>query len=381
MEKVPLHSLVIVITKNADVDAMLRNKFAVHESISAKQVHTDLVGLNQRPELDSIIRNEVFRRCALKLSLGERVVFHGSELTKDQRIALAKMAASQGSPVFYLIGPDVNQSSINDGFGEIITDAQPVKPVEIKDLRKLFSGITVVGDVHGDVPALLEAVSWAKSRNHFIWFLGDIVDYGPNPLDAMNIVHHLVMSGSAGMIIGNHERKIAKWIQQREDGAKYRLRMSEGNKVTAQALGNLSSVEQMAWIGRFRSVIARSSLIAGIENITLTHAAIHPDYWTSGRSNEIENYALYGEPDASAYPEFKLSHSWIESIPHGQIVIVGHESHGIPYPLTITCQSGGKVVFLDTGCGKGGPLSTADVQFGDEDKPLSLGNFNRHVGQ
>jgi hypothetical protein len=381
VKKIPLHSLVIVITKNKTDDLIFKNVFPVHEAISTQQVHYDLVGELLRPELDSIIRNEVFRRCALKLSLGERVVFHGAELTKDQRMALAKMASSQGSPVYYLVGKDVNLTSLNDGIGEVVTSAEPAYPVDLQNLRKSFRGITVVGDVHGDVDLLREAVSWAKSRNHFIFFLGDIIDYGPKPLQAMDVVHSLVMEGSASMLIGNHERKIAKWIQQKDETGGNRLRLSDGNKVTIKALNSLSSIEQMNWIGKFRSVIARSSLIVSIENITLAHAAIHPDYWASGKSNDIENYALYGEPDQTVFPEFRLSHNWIEKIPDGQIVLVGHESSKFPYPIFIPCQSGGKVVFLDTGCGKGGYLSTADIQFGDENAPLKLGNFNRHVGQ
>ena len=153
------------------------------------------------------------------------------------------------------------------------------------------------------------------------------------------------------------------------------------NKVTVQAFNAMNYNDQMVWTGKFRSVLARSSLIVNIENITIAHAAIHPDYWISGKNTEIENYALYGEPDLSSPNEFKLAHNWIDSIPKDRIVIVGHESHGIQYPIPITCQNGGKVVFLDTGCGKGGPLSTADIQFSVEGKPLTLGNFNRHVGR
>ena len=124
VKKVPLHSLVIVIG-----DGVSHLLFQPHECISAAQVHTDLVGQNQRPELESIIRNEVFRRCALKLSLGERVVFYGSKLSKDQRIALAKMALSQGASVFYLLSKN-SLVQIDDGLGEIIIDDSDLEPVE-----------------------------------------------------------------------------------------------------------------------------------------------------------------------------------------------------------------------------------------------------------
>jgi hypothetical protein len=378
-KNIPLHSLIIVISEhNTPPDV-----FEDHELMSTDMVHRDLVGNIYRPELETIVRNEVFRRIALKLSLGERVVINSNNLNGEQLMLLYNLAKNQGAAVFYML------DEVVDGFDpkEVILrtdDIYPVVPLDFgnidSDLRKTFNGITVVGDVHGNVGALKDAVDWALSRNHFIWFLGDIIDYGPKPIAALEIVYDLIMYGKASMVIGNHERKIARWIQQKEDtGSSYRMRLSEGNKVTVDALNSLSDQKRIVWYGKFRSVISRSSLIATIGNVTLAHAAIHPDYWKKGQHYDIENYALYGEP-AKDSVQFKLAHSWIDYVPKDQIVIVGHEAFTDLYPLTVPCKSGGKVVFLDTGCGKGGPLSTADIKFGHEGSLLNLGNFNRHVG-
>ena len=182
------------------------------------------------------------------------------------------------------------------------------------------------------------------------------------------------------LILGNHERKIAKWFQYKDDKEKYKFRVSEGNGITIDALNSMSTIDRNIWYGKFRTIIAKSSLIVSLGNIVLVHAAVHPDFWKNGKNNEIENYALYGESDASAYPEFRLSYKWIDYIPKDCIAIVGHEAQSQMYPLSVPTSKGGKVVFLDTGSGKGGPLSTADILF-DQTGVLHLENFNLHVGE
>ena len=387
---IPLHSLVICLQDEYHglhvpidyVEKNLANAFEKHETISFSDIANDLVGNNYRLELETIIRNETFRRIALKLSLGERVVVHGSNgFTRDQIMALTKLAKYQGSSVFYYV--QNGKAFVNDGMAEVISEATPIEPVKyypLEEIHKKFNGLTVVGDVHGDIVCLMKAIEWARSKNNYLVFLGDMIDYGPDPIEAMNVIHNVVMNGLGTTLIGNHERKIARWLHFKEENTKIRMRISDGNKVTIDALDNMDTIDKTIWIGKFKSVIARSSLILSIKNFTFTHAAIHPDYWKGVDNPEIENYALYGEPDPNFYPDFKLAHSWLNYVPNGEIVIVGHESHSQLYPLTVTCQNGGKVVFLDTGCGKGGPLSTADIAFGGENDFLSLGNFNRHAG-
>ena len=60
------------------------------------------------------------------------------------------------------------------------------------------------------------------------------------------------------------------------------------------------------------------------------------------------------------YPE-RLLH-WVESVPEGITVWVGHDVRSTDgRPLRRRGRAGGEVVFLDTGSGKGGHLSWVDL--------------------
>ena len=384
MQKIiPLHSLVIIAARGAgdgvrvaEVEAM----FPAHEIIRAESVSRDLAGPGPRPELAAIIQSEIKHRIALKLSLGERAVVHDSHRRGDWRNGLARLAERQGAPVIRLLTepghdcPDAGTTAI--AFGrDTIAVVTPLPDNPLEHISNGFRGITVIGDVHGNLPALKSAVAWATGRNQFVWFLGDVIDYGNEPLAAFDLVHGMVMGGTAAMVIGNHERKIARWAQHHEDGDRRAFRLSEGNQVTAAALNALDAGARQAWLGRFRAVLGRVSLLVRMGNVSLVHGAMHPDVW-SGRDNprDIENYALYGEPDMRPGTAFRQGHSWVDSVPPGETVFVGHDVRSTMAPIAVTGALGGKVVFLDTGSGKGGPLATADLRFAG--KELRLENFN-----
>ena len=71
-----------------------------------------------------------------------------------------------------------------------------------------------------------------------------------------------------------------------------------------------------------------------------------------------------------------MSYRWVDDVPEGRIVIVGHDIRA-KEPRAVVGAKGGKTVFLDTGCGKGGTLSTADLRF-DPDGSVRLENLNVH---
>jgi protein phosphatase len=99
----------------------------------------------------------------------------------------------------------------------------------------------------------------------------------------------------------------------------------------------------------------------------LVHGAFHPDMLTCPSRGlgpavpkKLRGLALYGETtgrlDADGYPI--RTHSWVERIPAALTVIVGHDVRQTHEPLVVDNAAGGRAVFLDTGAGKGGRLST-----------------------
>jgi hypothetical protein len=353
-KKIPLHSLVLC----ESLDRL--DDFPLHERVSRSTIEQDLVGGVHRTELSDIVFDELRHRAGLKLSLGERVALYIGDLTIDEKYQMSSLATNQGASVIDIVSTE--------------TSIVPVKPHYDGTLKSNWMGITVVGDLHGDCAALMEALRWARSRQNFTWLLGDIIDYGSQTLETMTAVYESVMRGEAGMILGNHEKKIARWLDQKDKGKVY-LRMSDGNKVTTRALDKLTPVARRRWIGQFRSLLAHSSLVYQFDQTVLVHAAAHASLWTNQIDNyAVEQFALYGESD-NAGGKFRRTYNWVDQVPKGQMVFVGHDVlHS--YPWVRTGTKGGQVVFLDTGCGKGGYLSSADLRF--DGPTLRLECFKRY---
>lgn len=350
---IPLHALVL--TDAADCP----NGFPDHEFLSLGAVAEHTVGARRRHDLLPILYNELKHQVSLKLSLGERAVVSTRDLASEQRRHLVSLAEQQGARVFTL----GHTAEPNTALIRPSDTRQPVHPlprdVERHLITKRYRGVTVIGDVHGELDALKQAFEWARSRQHFVWLLGDIIDYGKQTLAVADYVHAAVMDGDASLVLANHERKIARWLDRPEG-----VRLSEGNRVTTHALNALSDKERRRWCGRFRALLSHSVLLQQLGNVTLLHGAAHPSLWTPHPDHRlIEQFALYGEADHST-GKFRRAYRWVEAIPADHVVIAGHDILS-PFPMAMTNSAGGKAVFLDTGCGKRGRLSSADLRFPD----------------
>lgn len=369
-----MHSLVMIVGQN---DEFPLEMFDTHEVLSPDEIEKDLVGDNARHGLDEITQQEIHRRMMVKLRLGERVVIDARKMEKNCRLPLATAGRSTGVPVIYLINGEVDRDTQRgDGIAEVfsnqIGDYRVVKTFSSSDIRERFTGITAIGDVHGMYQSFLNAISWARSRQHYIVLMGDVLDYGPDSLEVTDEVYRLVMRGEAAMILGNHERKIMRWI----DGQ--RVRLSDGNRVTTKALESLGETNRVRWMGRFRGLFQHGSLIRQIENVTFAHAGVYSGIWKGEPMNRAaENMAYFGETDDTrSLPERRVpAYSWVDSIPAGKTAVVGHDRRA-PYPFVETNEIGGTAVFLDTGSGKGGQLSSADFRFSNTG--LRLENLNMH---
>lgn len=359
---------------------VLDHNFPPHEVVDPISIHRELTNGVDRPGIKETIRAEMQRRVLLKLKHGERVVLDARSYDKNQRLALVSSVVTTGVPVLYLVYEDDPDLMRGDGVAETIRhrpgDIRPILPLPedpFETLKAHFSGVTVIGDVHGMHQALQSAIGWARDRNHFIVFLGDVVDYGPSSLECADEVYRAVMRGQGTLILGNHERKIMRWI----DG--HRVNLSEGNKVTTSALASLGETAKTKWIGRFRGLYQNGSLVRRIRNVAFVHAAAHPAVWRGGPIDRyVENHAFFGEIDNSRQSSDKplLSHRWVDSIPEDHVAVVGHEIRSHQAPLKQTGSAKGVALFLDTGCGKGGPLSSADFKF--TETGMQHQNFNTY---
>lgn len=423
MKKIPLHSLVILVgPAGGGKSTTAALHFPSYEILSAEAVRYELIGDYQRMDINDSVFREIHRRALTKLDMGERVVVDATNLRKKDRMSLLDIGLKVGVPVYYLVCNRELEDKIKDapkswrvapmgvitkhdhvfrsnerdilrgdGFANVIISTRD----EFEVIRKIthvdimqniksrgYRGIMAIGDVHGMVEPLKNATEWATQRGLFCVFLGDIVDYGPASLECVNHVYDIVTRGKGISVIGNHERKIERWINQVGHND-VRLRLSDGNKVTTRAIESLAPDARRKFETRYRALLgfARHHWIVG--NTMFTHGAAEPEMFgiNSARlTNRFETMALFGEVDNTAPPRDDgyptRIYEWVNRIPPGKRVMVGHDIRSTIKPLFVQGTNGGEAYFMDTGSGKGGRLTSADMLFEGDD--LVIKAFKYH---
>lgn len=389
MKKIPLNSLIFLI----DVTPQDVPDFADYEILSLENVKRSLVGDSERPDLRRMVQDEFERMIALKLSLGQRVVVDAPDMSRDSRVAIAKTMVNKGFNAFYFVDDlNIRRDLVRgDRVAEVVdlirSPAEILKPLPDTNFfgelqRRGYDGITVVADIHGMMNPLQNAISWARSRNHFLLFLGDLLDYGIDTLEVIEEVYRLVVRGEAEALMGNHERKIFRYLAQVEKSGSSRIRLSSGNKVTTDRIEALSQFDHDRWVSRFRALVNLMRNHRVCDNFIFAHGAVMPEMWNHNGMrlpSDLEDITLYGEIDDSVkrldgFPN--RVYNWVDLLGPDQTAIVGHDIRSKFEPLQATGNQGGKAVFLDTGCGKTGHLSTLDIRF--TSTGAKVVNFNLH---
>jgi hypothetical protein len=381
MSNIPLNSLCVLVGDDLFRRASIASYFEKRERVEYGRVVQDLCGeVSDRNSIEHIVVDEMAHRTRTLLRLGNRVVLDSMGMSRKSYRLLQDKLADIGVPI-YNLSCSKEKSHIWRSAEELdvmSTEPNLVTPVPREDclgyIARNHKGVTVIGDIHGESGAFKRALEWAERRDHFLCFLGDILDYGPDGLEIADEVYRLVARGRAILIAGNHERKIVRWA----DG--YRVRLSEGNQVTIRALSRLSRLEKDRWLNRFRGLYQMARMVQPLGDAVLAHAAVHPAYWQGAEwSSKMEQYALFGELDQTrSQPNRPVaSYDWTSAIPRDRFVVVGHNIRSRRFPVTQTNEAGGTTLFLDTGSGKGGVLSSADFRIIDNNY-LRLENFNIH---
>ncbi len=231
-------------------------------------------------------------------------------------------------------------------------------------VRNKFKGILVISDLHANLAALSSAIRYSEDHNLFLLSLGDLVDRGRYPFECVSALWNLMNSGSAGLIIGNHDNKFHK------------LHIGKNVSLSGDATNTLNDVgeERKSQFLRMYFDLQTNPILSGmfqkISNIVFVHAASHTDIWESEKlSSSANSRLLYGEVtgemEADGMPI--RFYNWISEIPTNIIVMVGHDRKPIhnvliAEPLIVINDHGGKAIFIDTGCGKGGFLTGAVIR-------------------
>lgn len=244
-------------------------------------------------------------------------------------------------------------------------------------VRNNFDGMLVFGDVHGDYDSMKRAYDYAVSNSFFFMSLGDLVDRSRFPFETVKLMYDVVYEGRGGFVIGNHDDKFKRYA----NGAK--VSFSVDAKQTLADVGTDREEEFFRMYVTLMDTPIFASLYHKFDDIILVHAATHEEMWenTSVIGKSAKARYLVGETNNERYDDgypVRL-YNWINNIPMGKTALVGHDKqpiNNVPItePMTVPNNNGGKAVFMDTGCGKGGFLSGAVVML-DKNRKFKVESF------
>ena len=224
----------------------------------------------------------------------------------------------------------------------------------------------VFSDVHADFESFMRAHDYARTHNLFFMSLGDLVDRGPFPFETVHKMYLIVDDGQGGLTIGNHDDKFRRYA----NGAK--VKFSVDAKRTLADVGPEREADFLLYYKTLVETPVYSGYYHSFGDIILTHAAYHESMCYGTKfGDSAKSRALYGEVTGEIYEDgYPVRYyGWIDEVPMGRTVIVGHDRMPFnkvsEFPVMKSNKNGGKVVFLDTGCGKGGYLSAAVVKCKD----------------
>lgn len=228
------------------------------------------------------------------------------------------------------------------------------------DSRHETGPFDIIGDVHGCVDELVtllralgygvrfegsgderRAVTTAPTGRR-AFFVGDLVDRGPNSPDVLRIVMDMAAAGHAFVVAGNHDDKLLRWLRGSKvkigGGLERTIRQlkSESEALKSRAIAFLSQLPSHAWVDGGALAVA--------------HAGIREDML--GRTfPRAHDFGLFGETSgqfgADGLPE---RYNWAAAYRGDTAVVYGHT----PVAEAIWQNN---TLCIDTGCVFGGKLT------------------------
>ncbi len=224
----------------------------------------------------------------------------------------------------------------------------------------------VIGDVHGCATELEQllttlgyepftvdgsepgwgSVGYAHPAGRKAVFVGDLVDRGPRVLDTLGFVLHMVTTGAALCVPGNHDVKLLKKLNGKD------VQITHG---LAETLAEIDALPD-AWREPYKKSLAVfldglvSHFVLDGGKLVVAHAGMKAEMQGRG-SGKVRDFALYGETTGET-DEFGLPvrYNWAAEYRGSATVVYGHT----PVPEAEWLN---RTVNIDTGCVFGGKLT------------------------
>jgi protein phosphatase len=228
-----------------------------------------------------------------------------------------------------------------------------------------FAGVRVVADVHGDAAGFAAAAAGAAAADLFLLQLGDLTDHGPDNAGVLRQMFALIDAGRGLFLLGNHDHKLRRALI----GDKVSI-PPEGLGRTLAELA--AAADGPALIARTVAEVARAPAWICDGGRLFVHGGFHPRMLHeepppdagARKPAGLLTRALFGQVTgrmrADGFPE--RLHDWVDRIPEGMLVVVGHDRRSTDgRPFVADGRQGGRCIFLDCGAGKGGHLAWIDL--------------------
>ncbi len=230
-------------------------------------------------------------------------------------------------------------------------------PCDLSDEKAPFD---VIGDVHGcarELALLLRRLGYERPSPRHAFrhpqgrravLLGDLVDRGPQVVEAARIAMRMVAAGTALCVPGNHDVALARALDGRGGTAAPTL----GRRKSLEQVRALPAAARRRFVAGFRAFVASlpPHLVLDGGRLAVAHAGLKRGH--IGRdSEEARRFALLGETtgevDRYGLP---VRVKWAQAYRGRTLVVYGHTS--VPEPEWVN-----NTVNIDTGCVYGGRLT------------------------
>lgn len=156
----------------------------------------------------------------------------------------------------------------------------------------------IIGDVHGYaslLKKLLEELGYKKKHGAYSHpsrqaiFVGDIIDKGPEIREALSIVRSMVDSGSAQMVLGNHEVNAIGWQYPDTDGDYLRKRTEKNREQHQETLDAFPDPKEQLANAKWFQTLPLSLDLGGIR---VVHAAWNDEFHQQAGKIPYETFSL-----------------------------------------------------------------------------------------
>ena len=199
-----------------------------------------------------------------------------------------------------------------------------------------------IGDVQGccnELQLLVDALNFDPASDQ-LWFVGDLVNRGPDSLESLRFIRHL--GSSAVCVLGNHEQRFLATRKADKPG-----RLKRREQVTYDSL----TKADWKWMNAWPHVIEIPE-----QQILVVHGGFAPEVrWMDQDPDMVTRIqVLSGKNKPSRRAELPNGAPWADSWSGPQHVIYGHTPR--PHALLHAKATG-----LDTGCVYGYALTAISL--------------------